>query len=130
MKAVDYTSKGEEELIDIIVDGTKTQIQKKFIEDPKLSERELNEVGVYNSENDIFSNPKTGENKPDELTGFASKLIDSVNEIIGNLTELKTSVEENSKLSFDSLGVCIAELQSYVKSLDEELKLSSQSNAN
>lgn len=130
MKAVDYTSKGDEDLVDIIVDGSKTQIKKKFIEDPKLSETELNEIGVYNSENDIAANPKTGENKPDELTGFVTKLTDSVNGIIGSLVELKAAVEENSKLSFDSLDVCIAELQSYVKSLDEEAEISSQTNAN
>jgi hypothetical protein len=104
-----------------MIDGTqKTHIKKKHLK--------LNEVGVYNSENDITNNPKTGENKPDELTGFLAGLTDSVNGIIGELVELRKSVEENSSLSFDSLDVCVAELQSYVKSLDDESEISSASN--
>jgi hypothetical protein len=136
--AEDYTSKGDDDMIDIVIDGKKSQMKKRDIEDPRLStakdvtesRKNLDEVGVYNSENDIAANPKTKENKPDELTGFVSQLTDSVNGIIGDLTELKKTVEENSELSFDSLDVCIAELQSYVKSLDEESEVSSQSNPN
>lgn len=123
IKAVDYTSKGDEDEIEIMIDGTrKSRVKKKHLE--------LNEVGVYNSENDIANNPKTGDNKPDELTGFLASLTDSVNGIIGELTELKKTVEENSKLSFDSLNVCIAELQSYVKSLDDESEVSASANVN
>lgn len=133
-----YTSSGDDDMIEIVINGKKSQIKKRDIEDPRLStakdvtesRKNLDEVGVYNSENDIAANPKTKENKPDELTGFVSQLTDSVNGIIGDLTELKTTVEENSELSFDSLLVCIAELQSYVKSLDEESEVSSQSNPN
>ena len=106
-----------------MIDGTrKSRVKKKHLE--------LNEVGVYNSENDIAANPKTAENKPDELTGFLAGLTDSVNGIIGELAELKKTVEENSKLSFDSLNVCIAELQSYVKSLDDESEISAAANVN
>jgi len=123
IKAVDYTSKGDEDDIEIMIDGTrKSSVKKKHLE--------LNEVGVYNSENDIANNPKTGDNKPDELTGFLAGLTDSVNGIIGELEELKKTVEENSKLSFDSLNVCIAELQSYVKSLDDESEISVSANVN
>lgn len=136
--AEDYTSSGDDDMIEIVINGKKSQMKKRDIEDPRLStakdvtesRKNLDEVGVYNSENDIAANPKTKENKPDELTGFVSQLTDSVNGIIGDLTELKTTVEENSELSFDSLLVCIAELQSYVKSLDEESEVSSQSNPN
>jgi hypothetical protein len=130
MKAVDYTSKGDDDLIDIVVNDVKTKIQKKFIDDPKLTEKELFEIGVYNSENDISANPKTGENKPDELTGFTSALTDSLNSIISSLSELKASVEKNSKLSCDSFNICIDELQSYVNTLDSESEISSQSNTN
>ena len=91
-------------------------VKKKFIEGVE----ELKEYGVYNSETDLSANPKTGENKPDELTGFISKLIDSVKGIIGDIAELKKQVEDESNLSFDSLDVCVGELQSYLKSLEQE----------
>ena len=133
--AEDYTSKGDDDMVAVIINGKKSQMKKRDIEDPRLSAAKdvtenLDEVGVYNSENDIAANPKTKENKPDELTGFVSQLTDSVNAIISDLTELKMTVEENSELSFDSLSVCIAELQSYAKSLGEEADISSQSNPN
>lgn len=103
----------------------KIKVLKKYIEIPKLIE-----YGVYNSETDTQTNPKTGENKPDELTGFMSGLTDSVKQVISSLTELKETVEKNSKLSYDSLDICVAELQSYVQSLEIESAESVASNAN
>jgi len=95
-------------------------VKKKYIEGVE----ELKEYGVYNSETDLSANPKTKENKPDELTGFISKLTDSVKAIIGEIIELKKQVEDESNLSFDSLDVCVGELESYVKSLDQEGEVS------
>jgi hypothetical protein len=103
----------------------KIKVLKKFIEIPKLIE-----YGVYNSETDTQTNPKTKENKPDELTGFMAGLTDSVKHAISSLAELKETVEKNSKLSYDSLDICIAELQSYVQSLETESEESAQSNPN
>jgi hypothetical protein len=100
-------------------------IDKKFIIDVKL-----NETGVYNSETDKENNPKTDENKPDELTGMVSKLMDSVAGVIGSLEDIKDMVEENSSLSYTALETCIAELQSYVKSLEDESDISAQASAN
>ena len=99
-------------------------VKKKYIEGVE----ELKEYGVYNSETDLSANPKTGENKPDELTGFISKLTDSVKSIIGDMEELKKQVEDESNLSFDSLDVCIGELTSYLESLDQESDVSSSAN--
>jgi hypothetical protein len=103
----------------------KVKVLKKYVEIPKLIE-----YGVYNSETDTQSNPKTGENKPDQLTGFVSGLSDSVKAIISDITELKKTVEENSELSFDSLDICVSELTSYLKSLDTESEVSASANPN
>jgi hypothetical protein len=103
----------------------KIKVLKKFIEIPKLIE-----YGVYNSETDTQTNPKTKENKPDELTGFMAGLTDSVKHAISSLAELKETVEKNSKLSYDSLDICIAELQSYAQSLEAESEESAASNSN
>jgi len=100
-------------------------VDKKFVIDVKL-----NETGVYNSETDKENNPKTGENKPDELTGMVSKLMDSVAGVIGSLEDIKDMVEENSSLSYTALETCIAELQSYVKSLQDESDISAQASVN
>jgi len=105
--------------------SNKIKVLKKYIEIPKLIE-----YGVYNSETDIKANPKSGENKPDELTGFISKLTDSVKSIIGDLKDLKKSVEENSKLSYDSIDICMSELQSYLQSLEVEAGESAAANPN
>ena len=109
----------------MIAGSKKVKILKKYIEIPKLIE-----YGVYNSETDTQSNPKTKENKPDELTGFISGLTDSVKNIISDIVELKKTVEENSELSFDSLDICASELTSYLKSLDTESEVSASGNPN
>lgn len=125
VKSIDYTSKGDADKIEIMIGEQKFMIEKKFVTDVKL-----NETGVYNSETDKENNPKTGENKPDELTGMVSKLIDSVAGVIGSLEDIKDMVEENSSLSYTALETCIAELQSYVKSLEDESDVSAQASAN
>jgi len=126
VKAIDFTKGGDESEVEIMVGGSKKiKVLKKFIEIPKLIE-----YGVYNSETDTQTNPKTKENKPDELTGFMAGLTDSVKHAISSLTELKETVEKNSKLSYDSLDICIAELQSYAQSLEAESEQSAASNSN
>ena len=121
LKAIDFTSGGDEDEVEVMVSGDKKfKVKKKYI----AGVQELKEYGVYNSETDIGANPKSGENKPDELTGFIAKLTDSVQGLIGDITELKNLVDENSSISFDSLDVCIGELQSYLKSLEQEAEVS------
>jgi len=126
VKAVDYTSKGDEDMIEISVDNKKEKIKKKYITDII----KLNEIGVYNTETDTNNNPKTKENIPDELTGFVENLIDSVNHVVASLSEIKKLVNENSSLSSEAIDKCVAELQSYSKSLSEESEVSASANAN
>jgi hypothetical protein len=126
VKAIDFTGGGDEDEVTIMFGGSKKmKVLKKYVEIPKLIE-----YGVYNSETDTQSNPKTGENKPNLLTGFISGLSDSVKNIISDITELKKTVEENSELSYDSLDICVAELASYLKSLDDEADVSASANPN
>jgi len=121
VKATDYTTKGDNDEVEIMVGGSeKATILKKFLTNVLVEGRELNEYGVYNSENDVNNNVKTGENEPSDEQGFIMKLSDSVKHIIGTLEEVKTTVREESKVSFDSIDVAIAELSSYVKSLEDE----------
>lgn len=103
-------------------------VKKDDILPPRLSEEELNEIGVYNSETDSSNNPKTGENTPDELTGFVEKLIDSVSNVSAALSEIKATMEENSNLSTELINGCIDSLQQYVKSLQDEQETSAQAN--
>lgn len=117
IKAVDYTSGGDNDDIEVMIGGTKkAKVKKKFIEDVV----ELNEYGVYNSETDTKSNVKTGENEISDSQAFIDGLCDSVKHVIASLTEMKKTVEENSKLSFDSLDICVAELTTYCTSLEDE----------
>jgi len=126
VKAVEFTSGGDQDEVAIMLGGSKKfKVLKKYIEIPKLIE-----YGVYNSETDTQTNPKTGENKPDQLTGFVSGLSDSVKGIISDIAELKKTVEENSELSFDSLDICVSELTAYLKSLDVETEVSASGTPN
>ena len=128
-KSIDYTSKGDDESMEVILDdGSKIMVKKDDILPPRLSERELNEIGVYNSETDTANNPKTGENKPDELTGFVEKLINSVDSVSAALEEIKATMEDNSNLSTEVINGCISSLQQYVKSLHDEQESSAQAN--
>ena len=132
VKAEDYTSSGDNEEIEVMIGGNKkTKILKKHIVEVLIEGiQELNEVGVYNSQTDTNANPKTGENIPDEMTGFLSKLTDSIQNMVADLTEIKETVKEHSKISYDSLDVCIAELNSYVKSIQDEELVSSSATPN
>lgn len=82
--------------------------------------RELNEYGVYNSETDINNNPKTGENKPSELVSFLSQVTERLSAIREQLGEVKEMLKENDKITHTSIDTCIAELESYMKSIEEE----------
>jgi hypothetical protein len=129
VKAIDYTSKGDDDDISILLGGTKsTKIKKKFLTNVLVEKRKLNEVGVYNSETDIKQNPKTDDNTPDELTGFLSSLRESIEHVLSSLNDIKSSVMDNSDLSYDSLDICMSELKSYLKSLSDESEVSASSN--
>ncbi len=118
IKAIDFTSKGDEDLVTVrLKNGKEEMIQKKFLEPT-----ELFETGVYNSETDIHSNPKTDENVPDNSGALISRLSERIKEIVNSLDELRLFVKDNSKFSHESLDTCISELSTYVTSLEEENK--------
>lgn len=121
VNALDFTSKGDDQDVEVLIDGSqKIMIKKKLLTDVLVENVELNEYGVYNSENDINNNVKTKENEPSNTESFIHSLIDSTKTIVGTLAGVKETIEENSKLSFESINICIAELQTYIKSLEDE----------
>jgi len=89
----------------------------------KESSEELKEYGVYNSETDINSNPKTGENAPNELVAFFSKVTERLKQINDDLKEIQDVVKDNDKISADPINTCVAELESYIKSLEDEANI-------
>jgi hypothetical protein len=118
IKALDFTKKGDEDDITILYGGGKEiQIKKKFVEPT-----ELFETGVYNSETDTNTNPKTSENQPDAIGAVVDRLSERLKEITHSLEEMRLFVKDNSSLSHDSLDKCINELGFYLKSLEEEVK--------
>jgi len=117
IKALDYTSKSDDELIDII-------LPNKRLASVKKSDVKLFEAGVYNSETDINNNPKTDENTPDNVTGKMDDFLFHVESAIGQLQELKSMIEETSSISADSIKTCIAELTTYRNNLEKEKNLS------
>jgi hypothetical protein len=115
IKALDFTSKGDDEEVEVMHGDTRLKIKKSLIEPT-----ELFETGVYNSETDVNSNPKTGENTPDKVGAVIDRLTERIKEIVSSLEELQLFVKDNSSLSHESLDKCIAELSSYVKALEDE----------
>jgi hypothetical protein len=89
----------------------------------KESSQELKEYGVYNSETDINSNPKTGENAPNELVAFFSKITERLKIISNDLKEVQEIVKDNDKISSDAIDTCVAELDAYVKTLEDETNI-------
>jgi len=126
MKALDYTSHGDNDDVEIIYGGgKKTKIKKKFLEPA-----ELLETGVYNSETDIQANPKTSENKPDKTNGVLAAISDKVTELLYGLEDLRTFIKDNSDLSHDSVDKAIADFKSYLTSLETESEVSASGSVN
>jgi hypothetical protein len=113
IKALDYTSKSDDDMIDVILPSNKLAQVKK-------ADVKLFEAGVYNSETDIKNNPKTKENQPDEISGKLDTILDGVENSLAELSELKIFIDENTKISSDTIEKCIAELNNYKKTLTEE----------
>ena len=104
-------------MVDVVLpNGKISQVKKADVK--------LFESGVYNSETDIKNNPKTEENKPDEITGKLDTLLDGVENALVELSGLKTFIDEGTKFSSETIEKCIAELKSYKKTLTEEQKQS------
>lgn len=115
INALDFTKGGDEDSIEILHGDTKLKVKKAFIVPV-----ELFETGVYNSEIDATNNPKTGENTPDKVGAVIDRLTERIKEIVSHLEELQLFVKDNSALSHESIDKCMAELNTYVKSLESE----------
>ena len=122
MKALDFTSKSGEDSVVIKVGGKTTTVKKNF-----LQPLELFETGVYNSETDLSSNPKTSENKPDSTSSLFSAISDKSAEILYGLKELRTFVKDNSKLSHEVFDRAISDIESYITSIETESEATSGS---
>jgi len=126
IKALDFTSKGDNDDVTITYDGGKqAKVKKKF-----LAPAELFETGVYNSETDTNTNPKTGENAPDKTGAVIDRLSERLKEIVNSLDELRLFVKDNSSISHETLDSCITDLTAYVQGLDEEGKETSTGTIN
>lgn len=115
LNALDYTSKGDDDDVEVNIGGKKIKVQKKFIQPV-----ELFETGVYNSENDIQANPKTAENKPDKIIGVLAAIADKVTEVLYSLEDLRTFIKNNSELSHQIVDTSITEFKSFLSSLQSE----------
>jgi len=116
INALDFTRKGDEDLITIkLTDNTISSIKKKYV-----TPTELFEYGVYNSEMDVNSNPKTGENAPDITTALVNRVTERLQEITHSINEIILFIKDNSSLSHESLDKCVSEINSYVSSLESE----------
>lgn len=113
IKALDYTSKADGDLIDIVLPNKQIASAKK--EDVKLFE-----AGVYNSEMDIKNNPKTGENKPDKQTELMDSIIAEIDTQLNGLSDLGSLIDNKTTLSTETIELCITELTMYRKSLTAE----------
>jgi len=69
---------------------------------------------------DIATNPKTGENVPNEMSTAASMIIDRISETVSSLEEIVLFIKDNTKLSHESIDTAIDELKSYADSLNKE----------
>ena len=123
VKALDYTTLGMDDEIQILANGGKSfLVKKKYVK--------LLEYGVYNSEMDIMNRVGTEENKPDQVAGVLDKISARTQEILADIIELKKNVEEGSNLSTDSYSTCIAELESFIQVLKDQADMISAESVN
>ena len=132
MKALDFTSRGDNDDVEVLYGGSKkTFIKKKFLEPLEVFEtKNLSETGVYNSETDIHSNVKTSENKPDKTNGVLAAIADKVTEVLYGLEDLRTFIKDNSEISHDSVDKSIEDFKSFLTSLDSESEVAASGSVN
>ncbi len=124
VNALDYTSKGDEDKIEVMLPGNK----KVFVTKKHITGIELNEYGVYNSENDVNNNVKTKENVPSLEHKVVTSVIEKVKETIGSLGEIRKTVQNETSISFDSVDIAVHELSTYISNLEEELATLAKTN--
>ena len=122
---LDYTKGGSDDLVQIYVEEKPLTVKKKDIHPS-----ELYETGVYNSELDVYSNPKTSENKPNKTASTLSAIGDKVEEILYSLSDLRTFIKDNSTVSHKIVDSAIADFKSYLTSLENETEETSAGSVN
>jgi glutaredoxin 2 len=80
----------------------------------------IDEWGVYNSEHDLKNKVKTKENTPEKFNKLVDMVASKVGSISEDLKNLENTIKNETNLSFDSITVCIAELETYIKALKSE----------
>lgn len=132
MKALDFTSRGDNDDVEILYGGgNKTFIKKKFLKPLEVFEtKNLSETGVYNSETDIQSNVKTSENKPDKTNGVLAAIADKVTEILYGMEDLRTFIKDNSQVSHEAVDKSIDDFKSFLTSIDSESEVAASGSVN
>lgn len=115
VRALDYTSRGENEDVEILTGSGKSLIVKK-------KDVELLETGVYNDQKDSENNPKTGENKSTPEVVVLNKIQDITKDVIGQISELRNFIKKETNLSIDALESSLSELENYSQSLQGHLQ--------
>jgi hypothetical protein len=115
VKALDYTSKGDNEDVEILTGNGKSMLVKK-------KDVELLETGVYNDQSDLENNPKTGENTPTPEVMVLKKIQDITKDVIGQISEMRDFVKKETNLSIDPLEASLSELQNYSQSIQSHLE--------
>ena len=115
VKALDYTSKGDNEDVEILTGNGKSMLVKK-------KDVELLETGVYNDQSDLENNPKTGENSPTPEALVLKKIQDITKDVIGQISEMRDFVKKETNLSIDPLEASLSELQNYSQSIQSHLE--------
>lgn len=115
VRALDYTSRGENANVEILTGSGKSLIVKK-------KDVELLETGVYNDQKDSENNPKTGENKSTPEVVVLNKIQDITKDVIGQISELRNFIKKETNLSIDALESSLSELENYSQSLQDHLQ--------
>ena len=115
VRALDYTSRGENDDVEILTGSGKSLIVKK-------KDVELLETGVYNDQKDSENNPKTGENKSTPEVVVLNKIQDITKDVIGQISELRNFIKKETNLSIDALESSLSELENYSQSLQDHLQ--------
>lgn len=69
------------------------------------------------------TNPKTDENIPDKLASFIGEITERLVGVVDQLKEIQEMFKDNDNLSSEPINSSVAELESYIKSLEEEANI-------
>ncbi len=64
---------------------------------------------------------KTKENIPDAFEAMFKKIIESINKVVIDLNLIQEIIDKETNISYDSITICIGELQTYLNSITKEI---------